>query len=109
MVGAFMNQNMDKEWQVSDGELRKTAELAAIKLDPSDYQALRQSLERILEHFAVIRRIEHEISTTGTPVERCVSLKATRDDVTRVSKGKAFIENAPDYEDGFFFIPEILK
>jgi aspartyl/glutamyl-tRNA(Asn/Gln) amidotransferase C subunit len=104
-----MKENIDKEWQVSDEELRKTAELAAIKLDPSDYQVLRQSLEKILEHFAVISRVEYKNSTEGTPVERRVSLKETRDDTSKVSNGKTFIENAPDFEDGFFFIPEIIK
>jgi aspartyl/glutamyl-tRNA(Asn/Gln) amidotransferase C subunit len=104
-----MKEDMNKDWHVSDEELRKTAELAAIKLDPSDYQVLRQSLEKILEHFAIISSIEYKSSTEGTPVERRVSLKETRDDVSKASNGKAFVQNAPDFEDGFFFIPEILK
>ena len=104
-----MKDNISKEEYVSDEELRKTAELAAIKLDPSEYQVLRKSLQKILEHFAMISKVKQEDSTAGTPVERLVRLEEARNDKAKSSNKKVYIANAPDFEDGFFFVPEILK
>jgi aspartyl/glutamyl-tRNA(Asn/Gln) amidotransferase C subunit len=104
-----MQDDISKEEYVSDEELRKTAELAAIRLDPSEYQVLRKSLQKILEHFALISKVKQEDSASGTPVERLVPLEDTRDDMSKPSNSKAYIPNAPDFEDGFFFIPGILK
>lgn len=104
-----MQEVTGKEEYVSDEELRKTAELAAIKLDASDYQVLRKSLQKILEHFALISKVKQDDSAAGTPVERMVRLSDARDDIVQSSDRKVYIKNAPDFEDGFFFIPEILK
>jgi aspartyl/glutamyl-tRNA(Asn/Gln) amidotransferase C subunit len=104
-----MQEDMNIDEYVSDEELRKTAELAAIKLDPADYPVLRKSLQKILEHFALISKVNQDDSAAGTPVERMVRLEDARDDIARSGDGKVFIKNAPDFEDGFFFIPEILK
>ena len=104
-----MSREGSKEWQLNENELKKTAELAALVLDSSEMEVLRQSLEKILEHFAVIEKIEPTTSIMGTPVEKHALLKDMRDDVSAEGKKKQIESNAPDFEDGFFFIPEIIK
>lgn len=93
---------------ITDEEIRITAELSGIRLSPDDFQALRIALQNTLLHFEAIAGIDSD-DIHGHPVERIISLSETRQDLSLQKNPELLFKNAPDFEDGFFFVPRIVK
>lgn len=93
---------------LSDDEVRHVAKLAAIDVPDSDIPKLQEELNAILTY---IERLS-EIPTRGVSPTYHVhsSTNMFREDVQQASlEIEQFKKNAPDFSDGFFRVPRIIK
>lgn len=94
---------------VSEEEITITAALAGLDLDGEDRRRFAAALNAILGHFEVIARVETAGELQGTPVERAAALGDLRDDLA-VRKDPAPLHGAaPDFAEGFFFVPRVTQ
>jgi len=96
-----------KATRLTRDELETTAELAALELDEESLASLFRALATVLEHFEVISGVEVSEAPHGTPVERSVELAALRADEGMPQAVDALHAAAPDFEEGFFFVPRV--
>ena len=96
------------DWLTED-EVKITAELAAIELDEHSLSELTKSLRVVLQHFEVISKIDVNSNVCSSPIEKWVDMDKLRDDTPRTIDIGPVVRNAPDFEDGYFFVPRILR
>lgn len=88
-------------------ELRITAALAYLDLGEKEYEELMRAVDQMLEYFSKMMEVDIEglPPTTHTMVRE----NRTRPDQTIPFSGiEALLENAPEREDRFIVIPNIL-
>jgi len=93
---------------LTDKDVRHVAKLAAISLEDSEIPHLQEQLNSILTY---IDRLA-EIPTRGVVPSYQVHpiSNVFRDDVLQASFDKEKLQlNAPDFSDGFFRVPQIIK
>lgn len=93
-------------------DVEKIAELARLELTAQETDLFAQQLNSILDHMQKL----NELDTTGVPPMShcspagCDAEYAKRDDQARPSLGqKTAVENAPDFESGFFKVPKVIE
>jgi len=88
-------------------ELRITAALAYLDLKDEEYETLGAAVEQMLQYFSKMREVDIE----GLPP---TTHALVRDNRTRPDQARSFadtdslLENAPETEDRFIVIPNIL-
>jgi aspartyl-tRNA(Asn)/glutamyl-tRNA(Gln) amidotransferase subunit C len=93
---------------LTDDEVKHVAKLAAIQVSDSEIPVLKEQLNSILTY---VERLS-EIPTRGvTPTYHVHGISNVfRDDVHQPSLGtEELSENAPDFAEGFFRVPRIIK
>jgi aspartyl-tRNA(Asn)/glutamyl-tRNA(Gln) amidotransferase subunit C len=88
-------------------ELRTTADLAELELDEAQAGALGQAVQRMLEYFTIM----DEVSVQDLEPTTHALLRQNRTRSDRVSSPDSadeLLERAPDLEDRFVVIPNVL-
>jgi aspartyl-tRNA(Asn)/glutamyl-tRNA(Gln) amidotransferase subunit C len=88
-------------------ELRITAALAYLDLGEKEYKELMRAVDQMLEYFS--KMMEVDIEGLPPTTHAMVRENRTRPDQTIPFSGiEALLENAPEREDRFIVIPNIL-
>jgi aspartyl-tRNA(Asn)/glutamyl-tRNA(Gln) amidotransferase subunit C len=88
-------------------ELELTAELANIELSESELDAFNLAVSELLAHFQTMAEIDvDELEPTTHPVLQQNRLRP--DQVEPSDLSDALLENAPELEDRFIVIPNVL-
>lgn len=88
-------------------ELRITAALAYLDLGEEEYEELMRAVDQMLEYFS--KMMEVDIEGLPPTTHAMVRENRTRPDQTVPFSGiEALLENAPEREDRFIVIPNIL-
>ena len=88
-------------------ELYTTAELAHIELKPDELQGLQQAVEQMVAFFAKMS----EVDTTALEPTTHAFIKGNRvrpDEIVESNLADDILEQAPDLEDRFIVIPNVL-
>jgi aspartyl-tRNA(Asn)/glutamyl-tRNA(Gln) amidotransferase subunit C len=88
-------------------EVKKVANLARLKLTPEEEENFTTQLSSILEYFQQLSELD---TTDVPPTTRAIDLSnVTRGDLNQVYEDReALLAAAPDREDDFFRVPQIL-
>lgn len=94
--------------RVTREEVAHLAELAHLALSEEEIARLQRELNRILEHFAELQKLNTD---DVEPMSHAVPmLNVFRDDVVAESLPiEAIVGNAPDRADEFFRVPRIVE
>jgi aspartyl-tRNA(Asn)/glutamyl-tRNA(Gln) amidotransferase subunit C len=88
-------------------ELAATARMARLTLTEIEVEKLRAAVERMLSYFSLMREIDVEgLAPTTHALLRENRLREDREDEGNLSEG--LIENAPEREERFIVIPNVL-
>lgn len=89
-------------------ELQITADLALLDLSPEEEQRLEQEVAQLLEYFSVMNGID--VSGLEPTTHALQRENRLRDDSSKQDGSIAddILEQAPDTEDRFFAIPNVL-
>ena len=93
---------------ISKEELRHLAELARIKLEPKEEDALMKDLDGILGHFEELQAIDTASTppmTGGTDLVNVFRDDAERENTNRGAGKEAF----PETENGYLKIPPVFE
>jgi aspartyl-tRNA(Asn)/glutamyl-tRNA(Gln) amidotransferase subunit C len=88
-------------------ELEITAELAQLELTPAEKQRLGQEVDQMLAYFDKMK----EVNTEGLEPTTHAFVKANRtrpDSLVASSRAELILEQAPELEDRFIVIPNVL-
>lgn len=98
---------------MDSSELRTTAELAQIELDEGELAALGVAVEQMVAYFSKMNEID--VDDLPPTTHALLSQTRTRDDTvlsgrtdTRRSTPDDLLEGAPELEDRFIVIPNVL-
>lgn len=98
---------------MDSSELRTTAELAQIELDENELAALGVAVEQMVDYFS--RMNEIDVDDLPPTTHALLSQNRTRDDQvlsdrvdSRRSTPDELLESAPELEDRFIVIPNVL-
>jgi len=88
-------------------QVRKVAHLARLQLTPEEEAAFTTQLSSILEYFEQLSELETD---DVPPTTRAVELSniVRSDTLEPFSECEALLEAAPDRDDDFFRVPQIL-
>lgn len=88
-------------------ELYTTARMARLTLKPEEVERLRKAIEQILGYFSELRGLDVDaLEPTTHALFSENRLREDRESTTRVSD--LLLENAPEREDRFIAIPNVL-
>lgn len=92
---------------INQEEVQKVAHLARLDLTPSEEKAFAQQLSSILEYFEQLSELD---TTDVPPTTRAIELSnVTRQDQLQSTVDReAMLKEAPEQEDDFFRVPQIL-
>ena len=88
-------------------ELKTIAELANLGLSDEELSSLGNEIEKLLDCFSKMHEADgdaHLSQNSGQPEEN----RQRRDERTGETSPDVFLENAPEREDRFFVIPNVL-
>jgi aspartyl-tRNA(Asn)/glutamyl-tRNA(Gln) amidotransferase subunit C len=85
--------------------LKITAELANLDLTEGDLASLGNEVEKMLDYFS--RMMEADVNTLSAG-KTAPAANRLRPDVRTPSDADALLENAPELEDRFIVIPNVL-
>ncbi len=88
-------------------ELRATADLAELELDEAQAAALGGAVQRMLEYFTIM----DEVDVQGLEPTTHALLRQNRtrpDRVSSLDRADELLERAPELEDRFVVIPNVL-
>ena len=92
---------------MDSAELTTTIDMAMLELDPQSNALLNDAVDRMLEYFAVMSSVD--VDGVSPTTHALITGNRTRPDaVTGNDTTEALIENAPDLEDRFITIPNVL-
>jgi aspartyl-tRNA(Asn)/glutamyl-tRNA(Gln) amidotransferase subunit C len=87
-------------------ELEITAQLARLELSEQEKMRFEQAVVQMLEYFSKMR--EFDVKDVP-PTTQMMQINRTREDVTLVNTDTdAILANAPELEDRFIVIPNVL-
>ena len=88
-------------------EVKKVANLARLEITPEEEEQFTTQLSSILEYFQQLSELD---TTDVPPTTRAIDLSnITRGDLNQVYEDReALLEAAPEREDDFFRVPQIL-
>jgi aspartyl-tRNA(Asn)/glutamyl-tRNA(Gln) amidotransferase subunit C len=88
-------------------EVKKVAHLARLEITPEDEEEFTTQLSSILDYFEQLSELD---TTDVPPTTRAIEISnITREDVTYISGDReALLNSAPEREDDFFRVPQIM-
>jgi aspartyl-tRNA(Asn)/glutamyl-tRNA(Gln) amidotransferase subunit C len=88
-------------------EVKKVAHLARLEITPEEEQEFTNQLSSILEYFQQLSELD---TTDVSPTTRAIDLSnITRQDLAKVyGDREALLNAAPEREEDFFRVPQIL-
>ena len=88
-------------------EVKKVANLARLEITPEEEEQFTTQLSSILEYFQQLSELD---TTDVLPTTRAIDISnVTRSDFNQVYEDReALLEAAPEREDDFFRVPQIL-
>ena len=86
-------------------DLKITAELANLDLTDEDLASLGNEVEKILDYFSMM--MEADVNALS-PGKAAPAANRLRPDVRMSGDADALLENAPELEDRFIVIPNVL-
>jgi len=89
-------------------ELFQTASLARLELDEAEAEKLSQEVSRMLEYFSLMEKVD--VSNLQPTTHALMKNNRLRKDELAEQKvdPDEMLENAPDLEDRFIMIPNVL-
>ncbi|MCL1817672.1 MAG: aspartyl/glutamyl-tRNA amidotransferase subunit C [Spirochaetaceae bacterium] len=87
-------------------ELKTTAELANLSLSDGEFSSLGGEVEKMLDYFSLMR--EAGDFSRASAEERPAANRVRRDERAGDTDPDVLIENAPEREDRFIVIPNVL-
>jgi aspartyl-tRNA(Asn)/glutamyl-tRNA(Gln) amidotransferase subunit C len=89
-------------------ELRTTIELAQLELSPDEEQRVAEAVAELLEHFDLMGR--YDVSSLEPTTHALSTVNRSRPDtpLSHPVDPDALLEQAPDLEDRFISIPNVL-
>lgn len=102
---------MDQREPSLSEELQITADLALLELSESDRAELEAGVKSLLDHFQLMAQIdvsELPPTTHALTEENRVRADVERDQDSDTQLSDELLEQAPDLEDRFFAIPNVL-
>ncbi len=88
-------------------ELEVTAHMARLALSADELERLRKAVEQMLAHFSHMREID--VSGLAPTTHALLRENRLRDDVeSKAAPAEALLENAPEREERFIVIPNVL-
>ena len=87
-------------------ELYETADLALIDLGEEEVEKLRTAVSEMLEYFTHMGDLD--VDGLEPTTHALLKRNRTRDDETVLSDADTLLENAPELEDRFIAIPNVL-
>lgn len=89
-------------------EVKKIAQLAAIAIEPSEFDAVGQKLSNILDVFAQLAKADTEgVEPMAHPLDQTQRL---RDDLVTESDQRAKFQNiAPATQAGLYLVPQVIE
>jgi aspartyl-tRNA(Asn)/glutamyl-tRNA(Gln) amidotransferase subunit C len=87
-------------------ELKITAELANLNLGEEEFVSLGREVEKILDYFS--KMMEADEGSLSAGAERCGANRIRPDVRIRDTDPDVLLENAPELEDRFIVIPNVL-
>jgi aspartyl-tRNA(Asn)/glutamyl-tRNA(Gln) amidotransferase subunit C len=99
--------NLGLKMSISKQEVKKVAHLARLEITPQEEEEFTTQLSSILEYFQQLSELD---TTDVPPTTRAIDIKnITRDDVNLVyPEREILLDAAPEREDDFFRVPQIL-
>lgn len=92
---------------IDSQELRITATLAYLDLKNDDCEKLKVAVEQMLQYFSKMREVD--IKDLPPTTHALVRENRTRpDEAIRFAETDSLLENAPETEDQFIVVPNIL-
>ena len=92
---------------MDESELKITASLAFLEPDQEEYVSLRNAVEKMLDYFS--KMAEVDIANLPPTFHSIPGKNRTRNDSGGASANHdALLENAPELEDRFIVIPNVL-
>ena len=90
------------------GELEVTALLALLELSDEEREGLEQAVGQLLEHFSIMDSLD--VTGLEPTTHALQDVNRVRPDIAREDDGAAdqILEQAPDLEDRFIAIPNVL-
>jgi aspartyl-tRNA(Asn)/glutamyl-tRNA(Gln) amidotransferase subunit C len=88
-------------------ELHATARMARLTLNTEEIENLRQAAERMLEYFLHLKDLDVDnLTPTTHALAKDTGLREDRE--TTVASADSLLDNAPEREDRFITIPNVL-
>ena len=88
-------------------ELEVTARMARLALSAEELEKLRRAVEQMLAHFSHMREID--VGGLAPTTHALLRENRLREDVeTRSVPAEALLENAPEREERFIIVPNVL-
>jgi len=88
--------------------LRDMSVLAALPYEPNQSMETLAALNEVLELVSALEAVEVDnVPPLAHPLERFQSL--TPDQVTETVDSEALSQNAPNFEDGLYFVPRVIE
>ena len=92
---------------IDDNDVRTTAQMARLELSEEELARFRDALSTMLDYFAEI--MEVDVAGLEPTTHAFVSGNRVRTDLAEpCSDTEMLLSNAPEREDGFFAIPNVL-
>lgn len=92
---------------MDSAELATTVDMAMLELDPESDALLTEAVDRILEYFAVMSTIDVD-GIEPTTHALTTGNQTRSDSISGRDVTDTLLENAPDLEDRFITIPNVL-
>ena len=87
-------------------ELHATARMARLTVNSEQIDKLRRAVEQMLEYFSHLKDLD--VDTLAPTTHAFSGDSGLRDDLDVEAAGESLLENAPEREDRFIVIPNVL-
>ena len=88
-------------------ELKITAELAGLELTEEEFASLGNEVEKILDYFSKMREADVD-GLLARREKQAAANRLRRDERTQNTNPDVLLESAPEREDRFIVIPNVL-
>lgn len=89
-------------------ELLKTAALAQLELNENEIPRFAEAVSRMLDNFALMSEFSTASVSDSEPADKVSSASLRRDVPVSNGNNESLLNNAPERDDRFFVIPNVL-
>ncbi len=94
--------------KVTEEVVREVAELAQLKLDQDEVDALIAGMTNILDLAEQMQNVDtSDVVPVSNPLDATATMRA--DDVTEINQREKFQQIAPATEDGLYLVPRVVE